>query len=1088
MASIKATIELTDLFSSPLMQIGNAMNSTMALVDQLNAKLENPIDSSKFDDVRQQIDDINAAISDIQSPSFDVPDVPEIEPPPPVEVPIEWQSDTLDVFTNIGVERFQSEVQSANSMLNTLNQTQKQIAQTAASTNLFPENMVADMNNMQTRLQAIKQRIEEIENNPINMGTDAANNELEQLRAQLNQAVSEQQELNTAVDNMDVKSANDAYLRLSDTVHGTERYIRDNVDEQGRFNSAIQEGVDKASNLQSTIAKAVGAFAGVAGIKKAIGWIQDTTAAFDTQYNAETQLISVLANMLDADYVAQFEVETNADTSGAIDEINAIQDNVNPVEVPVSAKTKALTTAFDQIKDKASEIQSMGIYGDEDMIAAGAEFATYFKDVDAITTMMDTLSNYAIGMSGGGKLDKTAMVDYATNLGKVMSGSYDAMTKKGFEFTDAQKHVIEGTATEAELASVLGDEWADMSSDMQAAAAISQVIDESWAGLYETMSNTPQGKIIQLTNAWSDMKEVIGGQLYPYVIAFVDTINNNWGTITTIVNGITQALKAMMGVLNRILQAAISVAQGIADHWSIIAPIIGAVTAALIAYNAALAIYKASQAIANGITAAAALAKKVHAAALMMETGATFSATAAQYGFNAALYACPIVWIIALIIALVALLYVIIGAINEIAGTSISATGVIMSALATIGALILNGFILAWNIVASFVEFLVNVWKNPEFAIKAFVVNVTTAFLNFCLSCVHGTQGAVGVIVGIWYAFVQAIKNIVATIWNAISALIEVIVNGFNSGIYQVKSFFVNLAVSVGNVASSIAQTMGSAASAIANMFISAINVIISGLNKLIDAINMIPGVNIGKVGEIGAVSWDFGASAISNAAAALEASLGEAPAEWKAPVLELGDIGDAYEQGKEIGADLVSGWESSLQGTIGELEASVAEKPADYWKAPKLDYINLSDAAIAGYEFGEGLANKVKNLDDLFGITDIPSPEDYADAMGGNNSDGMGSDGMGGNNLGDMGSDVGDIANDTGSIADSLDVTEEDLKYLRDIAEQEAINRFTTAEIHIEQTNNNSINSDMDLDGVVAELTDAVNEAVESITEGVHE
>lgn len=1101
------------------MQIVNAVNQSISVMDKMNSAMNNPIDTSELEQLRAQVDEIIAAISDldaelsdVHSPSFEMPDInaptdgvevpitptitdqpqietpegvkipvnpvvgemPEIETPPPVEVPVQWQSDNLEVFTNTGVERFQSEVQSANDMLNTLNQTQTRIAQTAANTNLFPANMVSDMNGMQTRLQAIQSRIEQIESNPINMGTDAANSELEQLRAQLAQAISAQEEMNAAVDNMDVEAANNAYLRLSSTVSGTERYIRDNTDEQGRFNAAIDEGANKASNLQSMIAKAVGAFAGIAGIRKAIGWIQETTDAFNTQYNAETQLISVLANMLDADYVSQFEVEVNADTSNAINEINGIQDDINAVDIPVSAETKALTTAFDQIKDKAAEIQSKGIYGDEAMIAAAGEFATYFTDVDAITTMMDTLSNYAMGMSGGGELDTTAMVDYATNLGKIMSGAYDAMTKKGFEFTDAQKAVIEGTATNAEYIAVLGDEWESMTEDMRAAATISQIIDESWANLYTNMSNTPQGKIIQLTNAWGDMKEEIGGRLYPFVIKFVDTINKNWGKITAIVDGITEALETMMGVLNWVLEGAIAVSDFFINNWSWIEPIIWGIVAALGVYAGYLAVVKAAEIISAAAKGALAIAEGIHAAAIWATTSATWAEVTAQQGLNAAMYACPIVWIIALIIAIIVALYLIINAINEITGSTISATGIIMGALATVGAFILNTVGVIWNILASLVEFLVNVWTNPEYAIKAFVVNIANAFLKFCLATVTGTQGAIGVVVGIWYGFVQAIKNVVAVIWNAISTVIEAIVNGWNTGVYMVKTFFVTLASAVVSVAASIAQSMGDAASAIANMFIGAINVVIDGLNGLIDVINCIPGVNIGKVGTIAEVSWDFGASSIQNYADDLMDSIGDAPEAWTAPTLELGDIGDAYEQGKEIGADLVSGWESSLSNTISDLEASIADKPEDYWEAPKFEYIDLADAAVAGYEFGEGLEDKVKNFDpaSLFGTTDIPSPEDYASAMAGNG----------------IGDGVDDIAGNTGSIADSLDVTEEDLKYLRDIAEQEAINRFTTAEIHIEQTNNNNISSDADLDGIVNGITDAVSEAVEIVTEGVHE
>lgn len=84
---------------------------------------------------------------------------------------------------------------------------------------------------------------------------------------------------------------------------------------------------------------------------------------------------------------------------------------------------------------------------------------------------------------------------------------------------------------------------------------------------------------------------------------------------------------------------------------------------------------------------------------------------------------------------------------------------------------------------------------------------------------------------------------------------------------------------------------------------------------------------------------------------------------------------------------------------------------------------------------------------------------------------------------------DVGDIAGNTGAIKDSMDITEEDLKYLRDIAEQEAINRFTTAEINIDQSGmQNIIKNGMDLDGMVDKLSDSVRESIAIVAEGVHE
>lgn len=137
------------------------------------------------------------------------------------------------------------------------------------------------------------------------------------------------------------------------------------------------------------------------------------------------------------------------------------------------------------------------------------------------------------------------------------------------------------------------------------------------------------------------------------------------------------------------------------------------------------------------------------------------------------------------------------------------------------------------------------------------------------------------------------------------------------------------------------------------------------------------------------------------------------------------------------------------------------------------------ADAFDAGASWGDGVADAVSNfsLSDVFGGTDIPNVDDYTSGF----NDAIANSGVGDN--------LGSIADDTGAIKDNMDITQEDLKYLRDIAEQEAVNRYTVAEINIDQSGmQNNISSGDDIDGFMTKLTDSVNEAVDNMTEGVHE
>lgn len=436
--------------------------------------------------------------------------------------------------------------------------------------------------------------------------------------------------------------------------------------QQQRLNDSIDKGTASAGGLLKKIAGIAGAYMSLSAVK---GLVTDSMGLADTQIGVQTQLKTVTRNMGTGDY-------------------------------------------YDQILQKASDIQGRGMYGDEAMIAGAGELATYFTDGDAILSMMDTLTNYAAGMSGGGEVDSKAMTDYATGLGKIMVGSFDAMAQKGFEFTDVQKKIIEGTATEKQIAEELGDEYVNLSNDMQAAAVIGSVIDEGWSGLYDAMSQTPEGQIIQFKNTLGDLKETIGAGLYPAVLNFMSLFQENLPQIQEFADLFVQGIGRIINFLTQAANKALEFASTVQDNWSIIEPIVLGIVAVLTAY-----------AIISGIVAAVngahALSEGVKAAAQMMATGATLAETAAQHGLNAALLACPITWIVVGVIALVAAIAAVCSWIAKTTGIAATGFGVITGGI--------NVAIQAvWNAMLVVANVAIGIWN----ALSACCSNIGTAFHN----------------------------------------------------------------------------------------------------------------------------------------------------------------------------------------------------------------------------------------------------------------------------------------------------------------------------------------------------------------------
>lgn len=162
------------------------------------------------------------------------------------------------------------------------------------------------------------------------------------------------------------------------------------------------------------------------------------------------------------------------------------------------------------------------------------------------------------------------------------------------------------------------------------------------------------------------------------------------------------------------------------------------------------------------------------------------------------------------------------------------------------------------------------------------------------------------------------------------------------------------------------------------------------------------------------------------------------------------------------FGTNWTAGLES-LQDTVTSWGKNENAITLDY-EPPQLDRIQYSDAWNTGYDFGVGIENKVT---DFFSFDS--SGFDYSGA------------------LADTAGNTADTAANTAKAANALDIAQEDLAYMKDIAERESINRYTTAEIVIHQNNENHIGSDLDLDGIMTGMTERIIEEVNISADGDH-
>ena len=357
------------------------------------------------------------------------------------------------------------------------------------------------------------------------------------------------------------------------------------------------------------------------------------------------------------------------------------------------------------------------------------------------------------------------------------------------------------------------------------------------------------------------------------------------------------------------------------------------------------------------------------------------------------------------------------------------------------------------NVAGQVAQFFSNNWSTIEPIITGIVIALGAYYgimkmINIVSGIKAAIDGVMATVTGIATAAQQGFNAAllacpITWIVIAIAALIAIIIalvvwfaktsgaadSAFGvicGGVMVVITFFKNLGLAVANIALGIWNALGACVN---NIFTAFHNVICSVQSMWYGLLATVLDVVVGicnALNKLPFISFDF--SGIQKMADNYASKAAEANANKK----EYEDVGAAFSKGFNT-----------------------------------FEYDSYGDAFNKGAAWGDGFANSIEEADP----SNIFDPSTYES----------------GYDAGQVPSNIAATADNTGSMKDSMDISKEEIKYLRDIAERDAINRFTTAEINVAMTNNNNISSDMDLDGMVDYLVIGVNEAMATAAEGVH-
>lgn len=382
------------------------------------------------------------------------------------------------------------------------------------------------------------------------------------------------------------------------------------------------------------------------------------------------------------------------------------------------------------------------------------------------------------------------------------------------------------------------------------------------------------------------------------------------------------------------------------------------------------------------------------------------------------------------------------GIISGLAGIA-AVAGVVLDLLISGGALVVDNWSwispIVWGLVAAFLAYntvaLITNGINGAMAlaegVKAAALAMSTGATFAATAAQYGLNAALLACPITW--IVVLVIALVAAFYAAVAAInhfagTSLSATGLIMGAFAVAgAFLINLVLGVVNFVIGLGVELYNLIATFANFFANVFNDPVGAI------INLFAGM------------FDFILGIVESAASLIDTVLGT-------------DMSSA-----------VAGFRNTVATKVEEIvgdQVEVMEKldASDY----QIQRIEYGDAWAAGNDLGKGIEDAVGGLFDF----DLGTGEDYGAGF----------------TMNDIANSAALTAENTGATADALTASNEELAYLRDIAEREAINRFTTAEVRIDMTGmTNRIEGNADLDGVISELTNGFTEALVTAAEGVH-